>query len=681
MNRQTMSHGSLPKNARAAGASSNGDAARQKELAKVVADVVSRRAQGENLPDSVVLAQWPNMRPELQDELAALRDIHRTFLAAQKAGPISMLARHDSDPLAARLPGHPRPDPQRLPSEPIHGYTVIAEASSGGQGAVFRARHEITGKTVAIKVIWGGALTGSRHRARFEREAQIMAGLDHPHIVPILDRGRTADGSMFLVMPFIEGCPLDEHMDGLRSEPEPDVKRALELFVLICRAVAEAHQKGIIHRDLKPTNVLVDRRGEPHILDFGLARIGEDSEIAAARSVTMAGQIVGSLPWASPEQVSPGEHPMDVRSDVYSLGVMLYQALCGVFPYSIAGSIQEVLNNILTVEPAPPGQVRGPFARQIRSGLDAIVLRALAKAPDRRYASAAELGDDLENYLAGRTLDRATLPSRARLWRNWAGAAFVAVVTIAIAGVIAWQQCPPDSRQDLTLPRISNSIGMRLASVPPGSFMMGSPATEAGHDSNEPLHRVTIDHPFLIGVTEVTQREYRLVMGSLPPGQLVQGDNIPVHGVTLENALAFCRELSNREHVTYRLPTGEEWEYACRASANSRAYAWPGTLDTMGWYRGNSNQLPHPVASLTPNIWGLYDMHGGVNEWCRDLSKPFQTSGVSVSTAEGEVDFYNLRGGSFMSPAQQCRSASRSAGQPENRFEDAGLRMVCDETR
>ena len=647
----------------------------------MVADVVSRRSQGENLPDSVVLAQWPDMRPELQDELAALRDIHRTFLAAQKAGPAPMLVPHDSDPLAARLPGHPRPDPQRLPSEPIHGYTVIAEASSGGQGAVFRARHEITGKTVAIKVIWGGALTGSRHRARFEREAQIMAGLDHPHIVPILDRGRTADGSMFLVMPFIEGCPLDEHMDRLRSGPEPDVKPVLELFVLICRAVAEAHQKGIIHRDLKPTNVLVDRRGEPHILDFGLARVGEDSEIDAARSVTMAGQIVGSLPWASPEQVSPGQDPMDVRSDVYSLGVMLYQSLCGVFPYSIVGSIQEVLHNILSVEPAPPGQVRGPLARQIRSGLDAIVLRALAKAPERRYASAAELGDDLERYLAGGTLDRATLPSRARRWREWAGAAFVAVVTIAIAVVIVWQQRPPDSRQDLTLPRVTNSIGMRLARVPPGSFMMGSPVTEPGHEDDEPLHQVTITHSFLIGVTEVTQREYRLVMGSLPPGQLVQGDIIPVHGVTLDDALAFCRELSKREHLTYRLPAAEEWEYACRASANSTAFAWPGNIDKLGWYRGNSNQLPHPVAGLMPNVWGLYDMHGGIREWCRDLSRPFQASAVGVSTVEGEVRFYNLRGGSFISPAQQCRSASRSANQSDKRFEDAGLRMVCDETR
>lgn len=678
--KQPTNHVSLPVNDRPAGASTIDTASRRKELAKVVEDVVSRRSLGENLPDSVVLAQRPDLQPELQDELAALRAIQRTFLAAQKAGPTPVRVPHDSDPLAARLPGHPQPDPQRLPSEPIPGYTVIAEASSGGQGAVFRARQETTGKTVAIKVIWGGALTGSRHRARFEREVEIMAKLDHPHVVPILDRGRTADGSLFLVMPFIEGCPLDEYIERLRGTKPPDLRQVLELFVMICSAVADAHKQGIIHRDLKPTNVRVDQRGKPHVLDFGLARAEADSHFDYMQSITMTGQIVGSLPWASPEQVSSGARPVDVRTDVYSLGVMLYQSVCGVYPYQIVGSIQEVLNNILTAEPVAPGRMPGAFVRQIRPGLNAIILRALAKDPQRRYASAAALGDDLERYLAGRKLDPVTLPRRPLRWRSPVGIAAAIVIVITIGLVMAWQQGRPAAPRDMTLPQITNSIGMRLARIPPGRFLMGSPIGEPGRGTDEPLHEVTIERGFLLGVTEVTQREYRKVMSSLPPSQLVEGDDIPVHNLSHENAVAFCNELSKREGVTYRLPTEEEWEYACRGGANGAAYAWPGVLDKLGWYKGNSGQRLHPVASLSPNRWGLFDMHGGVGEWSADPYWPFPASAAGNRVRSGLSEQYVLRGGSYHDPAQHCRSAARAIHHPNISVQDAGFRVVCDES-
>lgn len=679
--KQPTNHVLAPENAQRSGASAIDSASRRRELSRVVADVVSRRAQGENLPDSVILERWPDLQPELQDELAALRDIQRTFLAAQKAGTTSSQTKHDSDSLAARLPGHPRPDPQRLPSEPIPGYTVISEASSGGQGAVFRARQESTGKTVAIKVIWGGALTGSRHRARFEREVEIMARLDHPHIVPIMDRGRTGDGSLFLVMPFIEGCPLDEHIDRLRAMNTPDLRQVLELFVLICSAVAEAHKQGIIHRDLKPTNVRVDQRGTPHVLDFGLARGGADSQIDYAQSITMTGQIVGSLPWASPEQVSAGKFSIDVRTDVYSLGVMLYQAICGAYPYSIVGAIQEVLNNILTAEPVPPGKMPGVYVRQIRPGLNAIILRALAKDPQRRYASAAELAEDLERYLAGRKLDPATLPRRPLRWRSAAGIALGIVMVIGISLLMVWQQGRPPAPSDLTLPQITNTIGMRLARVPPGRFMMGSPVGEPGRGADEPLHEVSIERGFLMGVTEVTQREYRQVMGSLPAGQLAEGDGIPVHNLNHDDALAFCRELSKREGVTYRLPTEEEWEYACRAGANGAAYAWPGVLDKLAWYKGNSGERLHPVATRSASLWGLADMHGGVREWTADPYRPFPASSTGNRERNSPGEPYVLRGGSYLDSAQQCRSASRQLRPNGSPVRDAGFRVVCDESR
>jgi formylglycine-generating enzyme required for sulfatase activity len=679
--RRATNQGSLSQGALTTSASGEREAARREELTKIIADVAARRARGENLPDSVVLAQRPDLRPDLQDELAALRDIHRTFLAAQKAGQATVLFPFGSDSLAVDAPVTAGESSQELPSETIPGYTVVSETSSGGQGAVFRARQEITGKTVAIKVIWGGALTGSRHRARFEREAEIMARLDHPSIVPILDRGRTADGSLFLVMPFIEGCPLDEYIDQLRSKPDPDLTQVLDIFVQICNAVAEAHKQGIIHRDLKPTNVRVDLRGRPHVLDFGLALPQPGSQIDHVQSVTMTGQIVGSLPWASPEQVSPGTRPMDTRSDVYSLGVMLYQALTGVFPYPIAGSVQEVLNNILTAKPVAPGRFPGRFARRIRPGLSAIVLRALSKDPKGRYLTAAELAEDLSRYLAGRRLDPATVPARPIRWRRYAGMAFVVVAAIGIGLLMAWREGRPNVPGNLTLPRITNGIGMQLARIPPGGFMMGSLVGEPGRGIDEPMHEVTIEGPFLLGVTEVTQREYRLVMGSLPPGQVVEGDQIPVHNLSHDDAVAFCRELSRREGVTYRLPTEEEWEYACRAGANGAAYARPGVLEDLGWYKRNSDGRPHPVEGLMPNPWGLFDMHGGVSEWNNDPYRPFPASSPGNRVASGSNDRYVLRGGSFLQPAQRCRAAAREWRQGGERVVDAGLRVVCDESQ
>lgn len=652
------------------------DPARRRAIANVIAEVALRRARGEHLPDAMVLSAHQELLPELREELAALRGIHRTFLAAQKAAPA--IRPGTADVLAAPLPGEAGVVTQTPIS--IQGYTVIEEASSGGQGAVFRGRHEATGKAVAIKVIWGGPLTGSRHRARFEREAEIMAKLDHPHIVPILDRGRTADGSLFLVMPFIEGCALDEYVDGLRSAPDREVAKVLRLFVLVCRAVAEAHKKGIVHRDLKPTNVRVDHRGEPHVLDFGLARALDESQIEYAESITVTGQIVGSLPWASPEQVSSGARPVDVRTDVYALGVMLYQALCGQSPYLTTGSVQEVLHNIISVEPTPPARATGPFSRQIRTGLSAIVMRALEKLPERRYATAAELADDLERYLNRRRLDPQTLPKSSGPWRRLMRVALMLAIPSGVAGILLWQHERPGGPPSVALPQVTNSVGMRLARVPAGMFTMGSQRGQPGRGEGEALHRVSIDRPYLIGVTEVTQAQYRQIMGSLPEGQSAEGDDLPVHNVSYTDAVAFCDALSQREGIRYRLPTEPEWEYACRVNVSPIPFAWPGDLDKLGWYEGNSEGRVHAVGTRQPNVWGIHDMHGNVQEWCL---YPYREV-PAENAAQGEVHpmerpTYVLRGGGYRQVAGRCRAAARYPRSADYAAEDVGLRVVCDE--
>lgn len=300
-------------------------------------------------------------------------------------------------------------------SKPLHkdaipGYEIVREVHRGGQGVVYQAIQKSTQRKVAIKVIHGGALAGERERARLEREVRILAGLDHPGIVKVHDSGVIEDprgtlgggGAQYFVMDYVSGHSLDAIIN---AEPKP-VDQVLRLFAEICEAVSAAHLRGVIHRDLKPSNIRVDASGRPHVLDFGLAKLSVSDRAsgdgsAAARAMTMTGQFVGSLPWASPEQASGLPDKVDVRTDVYSLGVMLYQMLTGRFPYAVAGQMRDVLDNILRAEPARPSTVR----RQVNDEVETIVLKCLAKDPARRYQSAGELARDIGRYLRGEPVE------------------------------------------------------------------------------------------------------------------------------------------------------------------------------------------------------------------------------------------------------------------------------------
>ncbi|HRQ73164.1 MAG TPA: serine/threonine-protein kinase [Phycisphaerales bacterium] len=297
----------------------------------------------------------------------------------------------------ARSDGLP-PDPDLPPADFFPGYIVVREIHRGGQGVVYQAIHKGTKRKVAIKVLLEGALAGPRERTRFEREVEILAQLDHPNIVAVHDSG-LAEGRFYYVMDYVSGQTLDVYL----SQHDLSMPEVLAMFVKICEAVNAAHLKGVIHRDLKPANVRVDAKGEPHVVDFGLAKVatGEMSDEAQPRLMTMTGQFIGSLPWASPEQAQGMPSMIDVRTDVYSLGVVLYQALTGRFPYQVIGAMRDVLDNILRAEPARPSTIR----RQINDEVETIVLKCLSKQRERRYQNAGELARDLERYLRGEPIE------------------------------------------------------------------------------------------------------------------------------------------------------------------------------------------------------------------------------------------------------------------------------------
>ena len=238
------------------------------------------------------------------------------------------------------------------------GYRFIRELGRGGQAVVCAAVQNSTGRTVAIKIMRDGPLANAASRARFHREAQVLAALRHPHIVAVLDQGIAADTSQYIIMDYIEGRTLTEWLRHRGEQrPESGDGGLLRMFMKICSAVNAAHLRGIVHRDIKPSNILVDERDEPYVLDFGLARPVFDAH-SADSPTTLTGDFLGSLPWASPEQAEGDPDKIDTRTDVYALGVILYQLLTGgQFPYEVAGNMRDVLNNILTAAPTPPSRV------------------------------------------------------------------------------------------------------------------------------------------------------------------------------------------------------------------------------------------------------------------------------------------------------------------------------------
>src|SRR5437773_8714009 len=269
-------------------------------------------------------------------------------------------------------------------------YKILRKLGAGGMANVYLAEDQELGRRVAIKILNERHANDEQFVERFRREAKNAAGLSHPNIVSIFDRG-LAEGTYYIAMEYLDGRTLKELL--VRNGPTP-VPIAIDYARQILSALSFAHRNGIVHRDIKPHNIVVGTDGRLKVTDFGIARSG-------ASQMTEAGSIVGTAQYLSPEQARGA--PVDPRSDLYSLGIVLYEMLTGQVPFTGDTPVEIAMKHLSQI-PEPPSELRSEVPHE----LDAIVMRALAKDPDQRYTSAEEMDADLARVARGVAVSRET---------------------------------------------------------------------------------------------------------------------------------------------------------------------------------------------------------------------------------------------------------------------------------
>ncbi len=377
-------------------------------------------------------AKDPALRSEIESLLAYADG--RVTSPAERAEAAKLWEQIVGIPVTGTLMSSPAMDGETCPSATLGRYRIVRLLGEGGMGAVYEAEQEHPRRMVALKIIKPG-LAAPEQLRRFEQESQALGRLQHPGIAQIYEAGTADSGSgprPYFAMELIQGESLLRYAEAHQL----NTRQRLELIAKVCEAVHHAHQRGIIHRDLKPGNILVDESGQPKVLDFGVARVTNSDQQATRQ--TDLGQLVGTLAYMSPEQVLADPLELDTRSDVYALGVILFELLAGRLPYKLSRQLHEAVQTIREEDPAPLSAV----SRTYRGDIETIVGKALEKDKARRYASAAGMAADIQRYLSDEPI-AARPPSTTYQLQKFARrhkalvVGVAAVFLVLIAGIIA----------------------------------------------------------------------------------------------------------------------------------------------------------------------------------------------------------------------------------------------------
>jgi eukaryotic-like serine/threonine-protein kinase len=569
-------------------------------------------------------------------------------------------------------------------------YQVQRTLGQGGMGAVYLAtdtKPGMGGRGVAIKRILDADDQGVQ---RFLRESETIATLNHQNIRAVYDRGEDAQGH-FLVMEYIDGETLH---DRVAKNGALDDSAFADLAQGLGKALSFAHKKSVIHRDVKPANVMFTGDGTPKLTDFGLARMGHESDLS------MTGYGMGTLDYASPEQRRDAKSA-DHRSDIYGLGATLYFATTGESPKTIRES-------------------RIPIRWR------SVILKCLEEKPEIRYFSIDDLLNEIQSthrvHPEPTTSSSESLTCSSCGYENPLGTRFCRSCgqglveecpscheevfsggefcgncgqdlspaalekrTAAIAEAEASRAFNPFLAEGWTVEdgtpsnggyakKLKDSkTGITFILVEPGTFQMGSPNNEKRRGQDETQHTVELTKPFYLGETLVTQAQWKKLIRSNPSH--LEGDSLPVENVSWDD----CQDYLEKAGSGYRLPTEAEWEYACRAGTKTRFHSGDSnsSLDFVGWYGGIFRGKSQPVAQKQSNAWGFFDTHGNVWEWCQDWYEDY--SGGKDEDPQGPPSgkYRVLRGGSWNNRPGLCRSANRNRGIPVCRYGgDCGFRVA-----
>lgn len=533
-------------------------------------------------------------------------------------------------------------------------YELQGLIAPGGMGEVYKATHTRLKREVAIKVIRRNQQDSPVFYENFLKEIETVGQLEHPNLVRAYD-ALEYEGYLFLVMELLSGDSLHAFVNQGRVLPLDEL---LEVMIGICQAVLQLHTNGYLHLDIKPANIMLLDDGTTRLIDYGLA--------VRRETIRSGGALYGTVGYMPPEQQNAGI--VDERTDIFAAGKVLQYLLIKAADDRPMQRDDVVLRELQTLAAK---MVDEDPANRPKHATDVLVSLIALKNELR-----VESGRMLPTESASPSDEEKHLSRRGNLPARYPP---VILLTAFVAFLLWWgpklenARGPVRSDGDLT-----NSIGMQLNVVPEGTF------------SNETVYSVKGDllqvdnsqsvsfNPFYIGVYEVTQKEYRLVMGENPSE--FKGDDFPVESLTFEQALEFCRRLSElpdekQAGRVYRIPTNLEWEYACRAGTATKFSfgdeEWK--IDSHAWYNGNSGS-PHAVGLKRANAWGIYDTHGNVAEYCTfDEHSRAHLSDIASFNAN-----FGLRGGSWAVDPMKCGASFCDVLDTGASWSNIGFRVVCD---